>query len=224
MIQSRQYHGLNLEIAKVKGNRVCYFLLPEGLKPDGIKFLEEAAQKYDASMVVLSGFNWNDALTPWPASGVFKEKKPFGGKAKEFLKALQGEYLRDVEQAFGILKPERYLVGVSLSGLFAIWSLTQTNEFRGVAAISPSLWYDHFVEWLAAVNLKVRDIRVHISLGDREKNSKEPRMAAVQSATEDIVGLLTEKGANVDYQLIPGTHFSAVIPRLEMALSSMFSE
>lgn len=46
MIESRQYRGLDLEIVKAKSSRVCYFLLPEGLKSEGLKFLEDAAEQY----------------------------------------------------------------------------------------------------------------------------------------------------------------------------------
>lgn len=179
MIETRQYHGLTLEIAKVKSNRVCFFLLPEGLKHDGLKFLEQASEDYSCSMIVITGFDWNDSLTPWPAPGVFKEKKPFGGKADTFLKELRVEYIRDIEQSLGVIRPERYLVGVSLSGLFALWALTQTTTLQAVAAISPSLWYDNFAEWLSANQLTSIPARVHISLGDKEKNSKDSRMSTV---------------------------------------------
>lgn len=129
MIESRQYRGLDLEIVKAKSSRVCYFLLPEGLKSDGLKFLEEAAEKYPCSMVVVSGFNWNDALTPWPAPGVFKEK-----------------------------------------------------------------------------------------------NSKDPRMSTVESCTERVVEILRQQSVDVDYQLFHGTHFSPIVPRLEMALNSIMQQ
>lgn len=210
--------------AKVKSCRVCYFLMPEGLKSEGLKFLENAAEQYQCSMVVISGFNWNDALSPWPAPGVFRDKKPFGGKSKEFLKALRGEYCLDIEQALGVINAERYLVGVSLSGLFAIWALTQTSVLKGVAAISPSLWYDNFVEWFRSAELIGETRKVHISLGGREKNSKEPRMATVESCTEEIVKILSEKGITLDYQLVPGTHFSEITPKIDSALASLFQE
>lgn len=224
MIESRQYRGLDLEIVKAKSSRVCYFLLPEGLKSDGLKFLEEAVEKYQCSMVVVSGFNWNDALTPWPAPGVFKEKKPFGGKADIFLKELKVEYIRDIEQSLGVIRPERYLVGVSLSGLFALWALTQTTTLQAVAAISPSLWYDNFVEWLSTNQLPSLPGKVHISLGDKEKNSKDPRMSTVESCTERVVEILRQQSVDVDYQLFHGTHFSPIVPRLEMALNSIMQK
>lgn len=224
MIETRQYHGLTLEIAKVKSNRVCYFLLPEGLKNDGLKFLEKAAEDYSCSMIVITGFDWNDCLTPWPAPGVFKEKKPFGGKADSFLKELKIEYVRDIEQSLGVTRPERYLVGVSLSGLFTLWVLTQTNSLQAVAAISPSLWYDNFLEWLSANQLPSAPGKVHISLGDKEKNSKDPRMSTVESCTERVVEILRQQSVDVDYQLFHGTHFSPIVPRLEMALNSIMSQ
>lgn len=221
MMENRQYRGLILEIARAESNRVCYLLLPKGVKPDVLCFLEKAAEQYRCSMVAISGVDWNDALTPWPACGVFRKKKPFGGKAADFLTALQGEYFHDIEEALGVTDAERYLVGVSLSGLFAIWTLTQTSVLKGIAAISPSLWYDNFAEWFGSADLKGGAQKVHISLGDKEKNSKEQRMTKVETCTEEIVRALAEKGVAVDFQIFDGTHFSPILPRLELALASI---
>ena len=59
-------------------NRICYMILPEGIKkelPDGLTRLSE---QYGISIVVVENVDWNDDLTPWPAAGVFKKAKPFG--------------------------------------------------------------------------------------------------------------------------------------------------
>lgn len=223
MIETGQYRGLTIEFARGSGNRVCYFLMPRGVKPEVLDFLQKAAGQYQCSMVAISGFDWNDALTPWPASGVFRKKKPFGGKAADFFSLLSCECFQDIEQSLGLSNAERYLVGTSLSGLFAIWTLTRASVFKAVAAISPSLWYDNFVEWLGNTGVKDGTQKVHISLGDREKNSKEPRMAAVESCTEEIVRILSENGLAVDFQIFDGTHFSPIVPRLELALASILT-
>lgn len=207
-------------IARANSDRVCYLLLPEGLKSDGVALLESVAERYRCSMVVVSGYAWNDALTPWPAPGVFKDKKPFGGKARDFLKSFREEYNRDIEQSLGISHPQRYLVGISLSGLFAIWSLTQVPDLQAVAVISPSLWYDNFTSWLETTPVASK-AKVHISLGDREKNSKDPRMSTVQDCTDKTVAILRSQGLEVDYRLFDGTHFSPIVPRLETALAAI---
>lgn len=221
MVQVRQFHNLTLAIAKADSNKVCYLVMPEGEKESLLKYIDSASIKYNCSMVVVSGLNWNDDLTPWPAPGVFKQKKPFGGKADDFLKAFLSEYMIDIEQSLGLVRPQRYLVGISLSGLFALWTLTRTDIFSGIASISGSLWYDGFACWLENAQLKNTSARVHLSLGNREKNSKDERMSQVETLTEQIVQNLAGRNFSIDYQLVEGTHFSPIEPRLELAFTDL---
>lgn len=223
MIQSRAYHGLQFTIARFSSDKVCYILLPEGLKEDGISWMEKAADEFGCNIIVISGMDWNNDLTPWPAKGIFKKEKDFGGKAPLFLKNLKEDLLVNIENSIGVSKPERALVGISLSGLFAIWASTQTDKFPLIGSVSGSLWYDDFVERFSqmAINSSVR--KIFISLGDKEKNSKEPRMAAVERATEEVVANIKSKGIQVEFVLDNGTHFSPIIPRLQAALNSLYS-
>lgn len=223
MIQTRAYHGLNLAIAKTGGNKICYILLPEGLKEDGLEWIEKAAEEFGCNIIVFSGIDWNNDLTPWPAKGIFKKEKDFGGKASFFLKDLKEDFLVNIESSIGVSKPERSLVGISLSGLFAIWASTQTDKFPLIASVSGSLWYDDFVERFSSMDVNPVIRKIFISLGDKEKNSKEPRMAAVESATEEVVTTLKSKGVQVEFVLDNGTHFSPIIPRLQAALISLYS-
>lgn len=81
MAQTRQFHNLSIAVAKADSDRVCYLIMPEGESKKLLDYIDSASVKYNCSMVVISGINWNDDLTPWPAPGVFKQKKPFGCKA-----------------------------------------------------------------------------------------------------------------------------------------------
>ena len=219
MVQSRTYHGLSLDIAKVGTGRVCYLLLPDGLRDDCLKWLESPATAHDATLVSISGIDWNNALTPWSAEGVFKKAKPFGGHAETFIKDLCEDYFPSIEASLGFKHVERYLAGVSLSGLFAVWCCFKSRSVSGIASISGSLWYDGFAEWTCSQTLS-RDIsRIYISLGDREKKSKDKRMCEVENATIRVEQVLKEKGAEVKFVLEEDTtHFSPVIPRLGAAL------
>lgn len=221
MSESRIYRGLTITTFGNGSDKVCYIILPEGLRKDGVSYLENKAEEYACRIVVLSGLNWNDDLTPWPAPGVFKEKKPFGGKAKEFLKSFVTEYVTDIEQSMGIGKPERTLVGISLSGLFAVWALTQTDKFSNIVSISGSLWYDNFAQWMQTQEVKSVK-KIFLTLGEQEHNSKEERMATVLSCTESVVQLLLDNGVDTDFQIVPGTHFSDIKPRLDMAFRSIW--
>ena len=123
-------------------------ILPEGIKEDLANGLERLAEKYGVSIVVSNDVNWNDDLTPWPAEGVFKKAKPFGGLATSFLDKLTNEIIPEAEKSLGLEEAERTIMGVSLSGLFAVWSGFNTNAFANIISISGSLWYEGFVEWM----------------------------------------------------------------------------
>lgn len=223
MINSRTYHGLTLDTAKFKSERICYILLPEGLKEDGKKWMEEAAERYACNIVALSGMDWNESLTPWAAEGVFRKAKPFGGRSEVFLRDLKSDYFPGIESSLGIKHPERYLAGISLSGLFAVWSVFKCDLFLGVASISGSMWYDGFAEWTKDRMPSACVKKVFISLGDKESKTKDKRMSSVEDATLQVVSNLREKGTLVEYALEEGvTHFSPVVPRLEKALESLF--
>lgn len=211
---------MSILIAKAASQRVCYIILPEGVKDDVLRYIDEAASRFNCSFVIISGLDWNDDLTPWPAPGVFKEKKPFGGKAADFLGTLLSDYIPEIDHRLGLTDPQRYLVGISLSGLFALWTLTQIDVFSGAACISGSFWYDGLVDYFRETPLLNPSMRIHISLGDREKDSKDERIRTVESCTEEIVSILSARGTAVDYRLVEGTHFSPIIPRLALALES----
>ena len=86
-------------IIKQSTNKVCYMILPEGVKEEGV---ERLAEKSGISIVVINDVNWNDDLTPWPAEGVFKKAKPFGGQATSFLDKLTCKIIPEVEKRMGI--------------------------------------------------------------------------------------------------------------------------
>ena len=222
MVETRTYHGITLDIVRSATDRICYILLPEGLKDDGRKWMEDAAGRYGITLVAMHGMEWNDDLTPWVAEGVFRKAKPFGGRADSFLKDLLEDYFPYVESDLGIQHPQRYLIGISLSGLFALWSVFKCELFCGIASISGSLWYDGFAGWAAEQTLCGKGTKLFISLGDREKRSRDRRMATVEDATIRTVEILRHDGASVEFILEENTtHFSPIVPRLERALASL---
>ena len=193
-------------------------ILPEGIRKDLHEGLKGLSEKYEVSIVVIEEVNWNDDLTPWPAEGVFKKAKPFGGQAAAFLNKLTNEIIPETERNMGIENAERTLLGVSLSGLFAVWSAFSTDAFTNIISISGSLWYDGLVEWMKEQALSPRIKKVCMLLGEKEKNAKEKRMATVEERTQTAANILKEKTqSSVIFELVEGTHFSPIMPRLERA-------
>ena len=206
-------------------NKICYMILPEGIKEDLANGLERLSEKHDVSIVVINDVNWNDDLTPWPAEGVFKKAKPFGGQAAEFLDKLTHEIIPETEEHLAIENPERTILGVSLSGLFAVWSAFKTDAFTNIISLSGSLWYDGFVDWMKETTPSPSISKVCLLLGEKEKNTKEKRMATVEECTHIATNILKEKScANVIFELVEGTHFSPIMPRLERAFEVTYGQ
>ncbi len=214
--------SLHIDIAKYDSDSICYILLPEGLKKDCLEWIDGATSQFRCNIALITGIDWNNDLTPWKAKGAFKKEKDFGGNAADFLEYLTEEYLPSIEKSLKISNARRILAGISLSGLFAIWASTQTDKFCGIVSISGSLWYDDFVERFRKENVNPAVNDFFILLGEREKNSRDPRMCTVEDATNEVVAILKGNGLSVDYVLDDGTHFSPVVPRLQKALSALY--
>lgn len=214
--------GFDITTAEGSGS-VCYVLLPEGAVPDMVKWAEKASSRFNTNIVLVSGMDWNRDMSPWPADGVMKEKKKFSGGAGMYLKELTEDFIPNVEQWLKLKAPKRYLLGISLSGLFSIWSLSRCCGFMGVASISGSLWYDGLVEWAGKTTF-LGNARIYLSLGVKEKNTPDKRMAVVEDATKELVPVLEGKGYDVTFEMVPGTHFSPAAPKFDRALEVLMSE
>mgnify|MGYP006874631481 FL=1 len=218
MITSRTYHALHLDIASYTSDRICYVILPEKLKESEHQWLEEIAERYLATFVVISGVNWEEDLTPWKAPGL--KSGEFTGKANYFLEMLKGDLFFNLEISLKIRKPRRSLVGVSLSGLFAVWSTGCMPLFEAVGSVSGSLWYDGFLEWMKSQE-EFHSERYYFSLGDKEKDGKNKRLASVEEATLEAVDLLKSVGKEVIFEYNEGNHFGPLIERIEKAIKAI---
>ena len=198
-------------------------ILPQGIKEDLTAGLGMLSEKYGVSIVVIGDVDWNNDLTPWPAEGVFKKAKPFGGFAILFLEKLTHEIIPDAEKQLGIDEAERTILGVSLSGLFAVWSMFETDTFTNIISISGSLWYDGFLEWMKEQTLSPSVRKICMLLGEKEKLAKDKRMATVEDRTIAAAVILKEKtDASITFELVEGTHFSPIMPRLEKAFEVVY--
>lgn len=214
---------LAIDYIKQATNKTCYMILPEGIKKDLSEGLERLSENYGVSIVVLEDVDWNDDLTPWPAVGVFKKAKPFGGLATSFIDKLTHKIIPETEESLSIEKAERTILGVSLSGLFAIWSMFETDAFTNIISISGSLWYDGFVDWMRENEPSPYIRKVCMLLGEKEKNAKDKRMATVEVRTIAAANILKEKtDASITFELVEGTHFSPIMPRLERAFEVVY--
>ena len=219
MITSRTYHALHLDIASYESDRICYVILPEKLKESELPWLESMAMTHHANFVVISGIDWEGDLTPWKAQGL--KSGEFAGKAKYFIDMLKADLFFNLEISLKIAKAERSIVGVSLSGLFALWASLSCSMFQSIGSVSGSLWYDGFLEWMKS-NLETATQRYYFSLGDKEKDGKNKRLASVAQATLQAADLLKSAGKEVTFEYNEGNHFGPLIERIEKAITGIY--
>lgn len=128
--------------------RICYVLYP---LDDLGEWIEEAAERFDVTIATVTGMDWSDDLTPWPAPGEPPGCPPFRGRAPEFLDTLTSKVLPEVERRLGISShAERTLCGVSLSGLFTLWQWMLDDTFHNIISLSGSFWYAGFASWITS--------------------------------------------------------------------------
>ena len=141
------------------------------------------------ALAAISGVDWNRELSPWPAPGVFREGEDFGGDGPAFLDMLTGQIVPLVETQLGFAPVSRAVAGYSLAGLFALWSVFQTDAFDRAASVSGSLWFDRFMDYMNSSAPPNGLRRIYLSLGDREKNARNQCMAAVEDRTHQAAEL-----------------------------------
>ena len=219
MSTSRIYHSYHLDISQNGSNRVCYIILPECLKESEREWLDRMAEEHSANLVVISGLDWESELTPWKAPGL--KASEFAGRAQSFLDILKGDIMVNMESSLRISRPKRFIAGVSLSGLFALWTSCRTQLFEGVASVSGSFWYDKFTEWFCTQEYS--SSRYYFSLGEKEKDGKNLRLAAVEEETAKIMSTLQANEKEVIFEYNEGNHFGPLIERIEKAITNILA-
>lgn len=203
---------------QVSKDKIAYILYPMDMLAD---WIEPTAQKYGTTIVVLTGMDWQNVFSPWPAPGVPKGTPDFKGESPEFLKLLQQNVIPQVEAQLGMSENvERSLIGVSMSGLFALWQWMVCNTFRNIASLSGSFWYEGFMEWMKTRTIPAKPGKAYFLLGDQESKSKV--FGTVGENTQKIIMLLRDAGIDVEFQSVPGNHYSDPIPRLDRAFTALY--
>lgn len=213
----------NLEISSVaqSTDRIVYVLSPfDGLE----SWITDAAHRFGVSIAVITGMDWDNDLTPWPAKGVPEGCPDFKGNAGEFLATLTNEVIPEIEKRLNISKDaERTLTGISLSGLFTLWQWIECDTFRNIISLSGSFWYDGFEEWIMSQTVPDKPGKAYFLLGDQEAKTRVKAFQPVQADTEAIVSYLHKNGVNAFFELVPGNHYQYGIERLNRAFTWMFA-
>ena len=155
--------------------------------------------------VAFQAENWNDELSPWAMAAVFG-KEGFGGSAGETLLFLEKKLLPQVREKYRLDENVRILLGgYSLAGLFSLWSGYQTKTFDAIAAASPSVWFEGWVQY--AEEHKPLTDKIYLSLGDREEKTKNQIMKQVGDAVRTQAEILKEQNIMSTLEWNAGGHF-----------------
>ena len=167
--------------------------VPEGMDKEASLIRKLAGRDFHLLAVRV---DWYQDLSPWPAPAVTGNIS-FGDGAEETLK--------NILKLTGKPGKKYILGGYSMGGLFALWAARRTEVFSAVAAVSPSVWFPGFTEFLTTSGIQTG--RVYLSLGDREEKTRNPVMAAVGNRLREIHAWLQSQAVPCCLEWNKGNHF-----------------
>jgi len=161
----------------------------------------------DFTLVNISNINWNDEMTPWKCPPLYKNDTECKGKADDYLLELTNNIIPSIEERINY-KPTYYAIaGYSLGGLFAIYSIYKTNIFKKTISASGSLWYPNFLDYVKENEPLNKIEKLYISLGDKEKESKNKILSTVEDKTIELVDYFKIQNVNTKFEFNEGNHF-----------------
>ena len=183
-----------------------------------------AMAKEPFSLAVITGLDWDEDLTPWPAPSAFRGGKSYGGRADAFLEALTDSILPKVLAELPEAPRWLGLAGYSLAGLFALYAPCRTKAFARVASASGSMWYPGFLDFVRERGFARQPDRVFLSVGDREARTRNPMLRPVEENTRALAELYAGQGIPTAFELNPGGHFQQPVERTARAIAWLVDE
>lgn len=162
--------------------------------------------------------DWDAELSPWEAENAFGVDD-FAGHAPDTLSRIENDLLPLLKSEYPSCE-KFYTVGYSLAGLFALWSLYNTDVFSGCACCSGSMWIDEWDDYVHENRIKSK-ADIYLSLGGKEEKVSNYIMARVGDRTREQDRIL-KSDSNVRYSTLEwnsGGHFSDTTKRLAKGIS-----
>ena len=97
------------------------------------------------------GLAWNHDLSPWETPSLTSAGEPFTGGGETTCPCSRTLSCRRAEEMLPGPASWRGVAGYSLAGLFAVYSLYQTDRFTRGASISGSLWFPNIKEYISPI-------------------------------------------------------------------------
>lgn len=201
------------------GNPEADTILIQAIDERSLSLAEEEAglirkmSSIDFYMVAVIVDDWFIDLSPWKAPAVYGNDS-FGDGAEKSLEFILGLCSDNTAKY--------YLGGYSLSGLFALWAAYQTSVFTGIAAVSPSLWFPHFSDYME--NHHICCDRVYLSIGDKEGKTRNKVMSSVDDNIRIAYDTLKSRSVDCILEYNRGNHFTDVEKRCARAFSRVIDK
>jgi len=165
-------------------------------------------------LVTISKIGWDAYLSPWVSEPVVAKNDNFKGLASEYLGWLLSKVVPYAEKTLAVKNPKSYIAGYSMAGLFALWSLYQTDFFAGAVAASGSLWFPRFREYALENTFPQTPEKIYLSLGDRESAGKNPVLQRTETIFRELAAHYAEQNISVTFELNKGNHFKDINQRV----------
>ena len=172
-----------------------------------VRYISENISK-NFSLAAFKIDDWNSELTPWEMP-LLRGKGNFGNEAGKTLEFIKDKLIPSLAEFMNIQdKNVKYILGgYSLAGLFSLWSGYETNTFYGVAGVSPSVWYEGWIDFVKNAELKANN--VYLSLGKLEETSKHKILAKIGDNIREYFEIL--KNSGIEKSILEwneGNHFN----------------
>jgi predicted alpha/beta superfamily hydrolase len=196
------------------------------IAPHGEEILKTAlslgAQPF--SLVEITGLCWERDMVPWNCDAVFRNAPPFIGGGDAYIQFLTRQIIPAAEKTLPAPPSWRGIAGYSLAGLFAIYTVYQTELFSKVASMSGSLWFPGMKEYIFTHFPKCSLKEIYFSLGDKESKTRNPYLKTVQEDTEEIFQFYKKQGIPAVFRLNPGNHVYQAMERTAAGIAWLLKE
>ena len=185
------------------------------------KEIEKLTDK-DFSLLTIYVSDWNNDLSPYVASSIFKGISDFKGNADLFLDYVLN-LIKKVVLEENVKPFYKALTGYSMAGLFAVYTLFKTNEFLKVGSVSGSLWYPLFIEFVKNNKVLQGISTFYMSLGDKEKKTSNKIMSQVGTNSLIVFEKIKSHFNNSKFELNSGNHFKDEGLRIAKCISYLLN-
>ena len=199
------------------------YLLVQPIDEHDIEVLDNEVEEIEKntekqfSLIAFKIEDWNNELSPWEAPPAFG-KKSFGSGATETLEFIESRLIPMVKDKYNLDNDIKFIIGgYSFAGLFSLWSAYKSDIFSGIAAASPSVWFNGWEEFMN--NNTPLSNTIYLSLGDTEEKTKNKVMSAVGDNIRKQEELLKNDNINTILEWNKGGHFSDSDSRVAKALT-----